>query len=196
MINHLLRLLFILPFLWVFSQAAMAQDKMERELRIKEIEVPKEAKEWISDTFETTKRLKWYQEIYESGYSFEAKFKSKGKFYSVEFDSLGLIQDVEIEIDFKEIPRDVRTGLEKELSPDYKKSDIKRLQIQYSGASEDLKDFFHKNSFKRILTRYEIEYIGLDEKGVSEFWEGLFSDEGKLIRKRKIVVTPSENLVF
>lgn len=191
-----LKFIFTLLFFGMITGSLFAQDKIERELRVKEKEVPKDAREWLDDAFESTKKPKWYQEVFESGYSYEAKFKLKGKFYSVEFDSLGRIQDVEIEMDVEELPKEVRTGLEDYLSADYKSSDIKRIQIQYSGEADDLEDFFDENSLEGILTRYEIEFIGLDEAGASELWEGLFSEEGKLINKRKIILTPSENLIF
>jgi len=174
----------------------LAQDKIEREFGIKEKDVPKVAREWLSDAFETTKRLKWYQEVFESGYSFEAKFKFKGRFYSVEFDSAGIIQDVEIEKGFDELPMGVKTGLSLYLSKGYRSSDIKRIQIQYSGEANDLKDFFLEKNQQGIVTRFEIEYIGFDETGVSKLWEGLFSEDGELIRRRKIVLVSSDNLIF
>ncbi|RAI92204.1 hypothetical protein [Algoriphagus yeomjeoni] len=185
-----------LAFFWIISGSLFAQDKIERELRVEEKVVPKVARDWLYDAFETTKRPKWYQEIFESGYSYEAKFKLKGEFYSVEFDSLGLIQDVEIEIDFNELPTEVQTGLEGHLSADYKSSDIKRIQIQYSGKPDDLEDFFDENSLEGILIRFEIEFIGPDETGGLELFEGLFSETGELIMKRKIVLVPTENLLF
>lgn len=191
-----LKLIFTLLFFGMITGSLYAQDKVEREFRIKEKEVPKEAKDWFNDVFETPKRLKWYKEVFESGYSYEAKFKRKGKFYSVEFDSLGRIQDVEVEIDFEELPKEVQTGLEAYLSEDYRSSDIKRIQIQYSGEPDDLEDFFDENRLEGILIRYEIEYIGLDETGTSELWEGVFSEEGGFIGKRRIVLTSSENLIF
>ncbi|UZD22951.1 hypothetical protein PBT90_05905 [Algoriphagus halophytocola] len=186
----------ILIFCWMISGALFAQDKIERELRVEEKEVPKEARDWLYDAFETTKRPKWYQEIFESGYSYEAKFKLIGKFYSVEFDSLGLIQDVEIEVDFKELPKEVQAGLEDYLLDEYKSSDIKRIQIQYSGKADDLEDFFDENSLEGILTRFEIEFVGPDETGASQLFEGLFSEKGTLIFKRKIALVPSENLLY
>jgi hypothetical protein len=196
MLKLTLKYISILLLFGLVTGPLLAQDKIERELRVKEKEVPKEAREWLEDAFETTKRPKWYQEVFESGYSFEAKFKLKGKFYSVEFDSLGRIQDVEIEIEFAELPKGVQTGLKTHVSADYKSSDIKRLQIQYSGKPDDLEDFFDENSLAGILIRYEIEFIGLDEAGVSSLWEGLFSEDGGLISKRKIILASSENLIF
>ena len=180
----------------MITGALFAQDKIERELRVEEKVVPKEARDWLYDAFETTKRPKWYQEVFESGYSYEAKFKLKGKFYRLEFDSLGLIQDVESEVGLKELPKEVQNGLEDYLLEDYKSSDIKRIQIQYSGKPDDLEDFFDENSLEGILTRFEIEFIGPDESGKSELFEGLFSEKGDLINKRKIVLVPSDNLMF
>ncbi len=196
MMNLILKYSLVLFFLAIIIRPVVAQDKLERELRVKEKEVPKPARDWLYDAFETTKRPKWYQEIFESGYSFEAKFKLLGKFYSVEFDSLGAIQDVEIEMGFEELSTEVQSGLNAYFSSEYKSSDIKRLQIQYSGEADDLEDFFDEDSLEGILVRYEIEYIGIDKTGASELWEGLFSDKGEFIRKRKIVLTPSENLIF
>ena len=196
MLKLILKHTSILVFCWMISGALNAQDKIEREFRVEEKVIPKEARDWLYDAFETTKRPKWYQEIFESGYSYEAKFKLKGKFYSVEFDSLGLIQDVEIEMDYNDLPKEVKTGLGDHLLHNYKSSDIKRIQIQYSGKPDDLEDFFDDNSLEGILTRFEIEFIGLDETGASKLFEGLFSEKGDLIIKRKIVLSPSENLVF
>lgn len=196
MLKLTLKHISILLFFGMIAGPLFSQDKTERELRVKEKEVPKEAREWLDDAFETTKRLKWYQEVFESGYSYEAKFKHKSKFFSVEFDSLGRIQDVEIEIDYKELPKEVQTGLEAYLSADYKSSDIKRIQIQYSGNLDDLEDFFDENNLEGILIRYEIEFMGIDEDGASGLWEGLFSEDGGLISKRKIILASSENLIF
>ncbi|MEB2781016.1 hypothetical protein U3A58_11485 [Algoriphagus sp. C2-6-M1] len=196
MMKLVLKLIPILLFYGMITESSFAQVKIEREFGIKENEVPKEARDWLYDAFESTRRIKWYKEVFESGYSYEAKFKLQGEFYSVEFDSIGRIQDVEVELDFEKLPSDLQNGLKAYLSTDYKSSDIKRIQIQYSGESDDLEDFFDENRLEGILTRYEIEYIGPDENGASELWEGLFSEDGQLIQKRKIILTPSENLIF
>ncbi|MEB2774539.1 hypothetical protein SYJ56_04435 [Algoriphagus sp. D3-2-R+10] len=192
----LLYLIPILLFYGIITEPSFAQDKIEREFGIKENEVPKEARDWLYDAFESTRKIKWYKEVFESGFSYEAKFKLKGEFYSVEFDSLGRIEDVEIEMDFEKLPADLQNGLKVYLSTNYKSSDIKRVQIQYSGEPDDLEDFFDENSQEGIITRYEIEFIGPDETGGSQLWEGLFASDGQLIQKRKIIVSPSENLIF
>ncbi|MEB2786923.1 hypothetical protein [Algoriphagus persicinus] len=196
MMKLVLNLIPILLFYGMITESSFAQNKIEREFGIKENEVPKEARDWLYDAFESTRRIKWYKEVFESGYSYEAKFKLQGEFYSVEFDSIGRIQDVEVELDFEKLPSDLQNGLKAYLSTDYKSSDIKRIQIQYSGESDDLEDFFDENRLEGILTRYEIEFIGPDKNGASELWEGLFSEDGQLIQKRKIILTPSENLIF
>lgn len=188
--------IYILLFFGVITGPLVAQNKIEREFGIKEKEVPKEASDWLYDAFETTKRPKWYKELSESGFSYEAKFKHEGKFHSVEFDSLGRVEDVEIELKVGELSKEAQSGLNTYFSGAYKNSDLKRIQIQYSGEPNDLEDFFDENMLEGILIHYEIEYIGLDEFGDSQLWEGLFSDGGLLLSKRKIILSPSENLIF
>ena len=186
-----------LSFLFVgFGLSAKAQEKMEREKKVKKSEVPDPAKKWLKDAFETLKSPKWYLETNESGYSYEAKFKWNNQYYSVEFDSLGVIEDVEIELDFEELSEEVRQNLDLYYIEGYKTYKIRRLQIQYSGDPDDLEDLFDENEMEELEVRYEIEFIGTDNDGLSQFWEGLFDEKGVFISRRKIITPPNENLIF
>lgn len=191
------KITFILGFLlFGLGLSAKAQDKIEREKKVKATEVPKPAKKWLKDAFETTKSPKWYMEIFESGHSFEAKFKLDGNFYSAEFDSLGTIEDVEIELDFEELSEEVQQNLNQYFAEGYKTFKIRRLQIQYTGSPDDLEDFFDENENEGLVINYEIEFTGTDLEGVSLFWEGLFDEKGFYISKRKVITPPNENLIF
>lgn len=194
MLEKALQLVLIL--LLFTTVRAFAQDKVERELKVKTSTVPKDARDWLEDAFETTKSPKWYKEINESGYSYEAKFKLDGQFFSVEFDSIGNIQDVEIEMSLEELSPEVQENLNTYFSTEYKNHKIRRLQIQYSGYAEDLEDLFDENEFENLEIRYEVEFTGTDLDGLSQFWEGLFDEKGKFIRKRRIITPPTENLIF
>ena len=106
-----LRILFLVLFMFG-TVMVYAQDKVEKEERIREKEVPEVAREWFYDAFKKIKRPKWYKEFSDSGYSFEAKFKYDNHFHSVEFDSLGYIMDIEIEIDWSELEEQVKSSIE------------------------------------------------------------------------------------
>ncbi|MFC3878712.1 hypothetical protein ACFOSV_00905 [Algoriphagus namhaensis] len=186
-----------LSFLFAgFGLSAKAQDKVEREKKVKKSEVPSPAKKWLKDAFETLKSPKWYLETNESGYSYEAKFKWNDQYYSVEFDSLGVIEDVEIELNFEELAAEVQQNLNQYFSEGYKNYKIRRLQIQYSGHPDDLEDLFDENEMEGLEVRYEIEFVGTDIDGLSQFWEGLFDEKGVFISRRKIITPPNENLIF
>jgi hypothetical protein len=173
-----------------------AQDKFEREKRVKTSSVPAPARDWFSDAFESVRSPRWYQEISESGHSYEAKFKWRGHYYSVEFDPAGAIQDIEVELTFEELPTDTRQSIVDYFSSSYRSHDIKRIQIQYTGFAEDLEDFIDEDDVAGLTVRYEIEYTGADSEAPSTYWEGLFDEAGKLIRRRKVILPPTDNLIF
>lgn len=178
------------------SATLLAQDKLERERSVKASQVPEEARSWLRDAFGTARSPKWYQEIYESGYSYEAKFKLRGQYYSVEFAPDGTIQDVEIEVGFAELPASVRQEIRDYLSSAYRQFKIHRLQIQYSGAPADLKDFFSEDVTRGLTIRYEIEYTATASDAPTHYREGLFDVSGQHLRSRRVIMSPSENLIF
>jgi hypothetical protein len=180
----------------IASPAVHTQDKYEREKNVKPVEVPDAARSWLRDAFEAVKSPKWYKELYESGYSYEAKFKWRGQYYSVEFDPDGTLQDVEIEVDFSDLPSVVRQNVTDYMSTTYRQFEISRLQIQYSGASRDLEDFFDDGELNALTVRYEIEYTATTSNAPTHYREGLFDDTGRLISSRRVIQPPTENLIF
>lgn len=178
------------------SIAVLAQDKVEKEERIREKEVPKIAQEWLYDSFEKIKRPKWYKEFSDSGYSFEAKFQYDDHFHSVEFDSLGNILDVEIEIDWSELKEEVRSSIGNYFGEKFKEHKLIKIQIQYSGEEEDLKEFFDEDENEGILTQYEIEFSGIDLSGDSRIWEGTFDSQGNFLAQRIVRVLEMANVIF
>jgi hypothetical protein len=178
------------------SYASLGQDKIEREKGVRASDVPEEAREWLRDAFEEVKSPRWYQEFHESGYSFEAKFKWRGRHYSAEFDAAGVIQDVEIELSLADLPASVQEAMTDYFVGNYSAYRILRLQIQYSGPADELEDFFDENDAGRLVVRYEAEFSGTTNTQASFRWEGLFDDRGVLIRRRRVITPPMENLIF
>lgn len=190
-IRNLLLLLFLLSSISVFGQ-----DKVEREVGIKQKQVPLEARKWLKDAFETVRKPKWYKEFSELGYSFEAKFKLNGRFHSVEFDSLGKILDVEIELEWEGLSEEVKANLTSHFQGTLQGFKLEKIQIQYSGLPEDLEDFFDEEEIEGVLIQYEIEYQAEDQSEVIRLWEGTFSSEGKFVKSRKIEVREAFNQIF
>lgn len=178
------------------SISVLGQEKVEREVRVKERQVPIEARKWLKDTFEKIRKPKWYKEFSELGYSFEAKFKLQDRFHSVEFDLLGNVLDVEIEMEWEGLSDEVKANLSSHFVGTLRRFKLEKIQIQYSGLLADSEDFFDKEKTDGVLIQFEIEYQAEDQSKVIRLWEGTFSSEGKFLAQRRIVVRDIFNLSF
>jgi hypothetical protein len=174
--------------------SSFSQNKIERESSIKAREVPSAAIDWLNDSFENLKNPKWFLEYSQNGKSYEAKFNFKGHFHSVEFDSLGNVQDVEIEINESEVARDVWAEIQSYFVAGYGQVKVEKIQRQLTGSKSELEDFFDEDENEGIVTRYEIVYQG--KNNLWELWEALFDDSGQFISKLKVEIPPSNNLIF
>jgi len=190
-IRNLLLIIFFLS-----SISVLGQDKLEQEVRVKAQQVPLEARKWLKDAFESVRKPKWYKEFSELDYSFEAKFKLKGRFHSVEFDSLGNVLDVEIEIEWESLSEEVKANLTLYFEETLRRFKLEKIQIQYSGLPGDLEDFFDEEETEGVLIQFEIEYQAEDQSEVIRIWEGTFSSDGKFLTHRRIIVRELFNLSF
>ncbi len=172
-----------------------AQEKLEEEYKVKEDEVPAQAKKWINETFGEMKGIKWYYEKSSGKVSYEAKLKTNNEIYSIEFDTTGLIEDIEQKYDWKNISQNTRKGLVHYFKSNYIKYKIIKIQKQYLGTPYNLKSLIKQNEMEGITVNYEIEFHGRTEKE-NELWECLFNSNGELLQKKKIILKPSNNLEF
>lgn len=174
---------------------AGAQSKSEREQRIVESDVPELALNWFHEAFPAANTTRWFAEITSGKKSFEAKHKKEGVWYSVEFSEQGLIEDIESEIDWKEVPEELRQNLEYYFEQQFKRYSIRKVQQQWTGSAVSLKLALAQNNASEITTRYEIEFYGVDDDQKA-LWEGLFSEDGELIQRREIILRPTDNLNY
>lgn len=184
----------------LLSLTALAQ-KEERETDINKKRAPQPAVEWMNDAFEGARKIQWYrEETTESKggpvkLSFEAKLNWKGQFYSVEFDENGEIEDIEIIYEWDEMPQEVRDTLDGYFRSNYTKHRIQKIQVQYTGSSDDLEDAIDEDEFEDITVRYEIEYYGSNDEG-KRLWEGIFDDKGQPMEKSEVTQRPTDNLTY
>ena len=172
-----------------------AQPKTEREMRIAQEEVPESALNWFYEVFPETAKVKWYAEETTGKRSFEAKLKHDGQKLSVEFSESGEIEDIESEINWKEMPEELQQNLERYFDQHFKRYSIRKVQRQWTGSDGDLKSAISQNIPSEINTRFEIEFYGVDGDRKA-LWEGLFSEDGALIQKREIILRPTDNLNY
>lgn len=186
----------VTAFIAFFPLIGFSQEKIEREKRIKTDEVPSKAIEWMDDAYEDVEsQIKWYFEETSGSYSYEAKLKYLDDLHSVEFDTLGNIQDIEIIKEWDELRPEVKENLRNYFQSNFKKFKIRKIQIQYTGEEDDLEDLIDENEFDDLTIRYEIKFYGKTDQD-KKIWEALFDDEGKFIEKQEVIINTSNNLNF
>jgi hypothetical protein len=171
-----------------------SQEKIEKESGIKSGEVPSAAKNWLKYAFENARKPKWFLEYSQNGKSYEAKFHYQGHFHSVEFDSLGNVEDVEIEIKEHEVSVEVWTSIQSYLESKFEEVKVEKIQRQLTASESDMEDFFDEGKKEGIVIRYEIVFQGKKEHW--ELWEALFDDSGKFLSKLRVQIRPNDNLIF
>jgi sporulation protein YlmC with PRC-barrel domain len=150
----------------------------------------------FSSIFEDKQRIKWYLEESLDGKSIEAKYKRNGKRFSVEFDTLGNLEDVEIIIREKEIPSAAFEKMCLKLQEDCESFRIDKLQIQYTGVATALKAVsVSGNCLSNCEVRYELVVRMKKDKEVVSF-EYLFNEDGTLEKRAEIIIQTSSNLEY
>jgi hypothetical protein len=172
-----------------------AQEKIEKEFRIDQKEVPVNALSWMNNNFKDVKKIKWYYEQSLGKVSYEAKLKRNGEQYSVEFDTLGIIEDIEKKYAWENMDGSVKGSIKSYLQSTYIKYKIIKIQKQFVGTSECLSAFMLKKEKPGVIVNYEIEFHGKTETD-NELWEGLFNSEGELMQLKRIKQNPKTNLEF
>ncbi|PWL32298.1 hypothetical protein [uncultured Roseivirga sp.] len=177
--------------LLLLSSSAFGQ-KVERESRIKNPEVPEKALEYIEQT--SLDKVKWYRETGLESISFEAKFKHERRWYSVEFSEEGVLEDIEIEIDLHQVPEPTRELIDKYLEAEFKRHRIKKVQIQYK--QTPLQTLIREEVPKTDSPHaFELVVKGKKSK-LMKLWEVAFSSTGKFISIDQILNRNSTHLEY
>lgn len=172
-----------------------AQEKYEKESRIKERQVPHKALNFI-DSANVNTKLKWYFEQGLNRSSIEVKFKQNRQKHSVEFDTLGNIEDIEIEIKQSELATTVKEAIYAHLKNDCLKYRIEKIQRQFSGTEQQLlAKLKNRTTVQNLITKYEV-VVRCTSKNKIELLEYLFDDKGTVLSTSKIVFKNSSHLEY
>jgi hypothetical protein len=170
-----------------------AQDKLEREQRVTREAVPEPARAFI-DSLDFEIHTRWYREIGLNRSSYEAKFKRDGERYSIEFLPDGTLEDAEIEVDWESLPESTSTRIESFLNQRFSKFKLERIQIQYSGAPEEVLRYLKRKTGSPTVA-YEC-VVAAKINGEFGRMEFLFSAEGELKLEQKIIAPSTDNIEY
>ncbi|WP_353779166.1 hypothetical protein [Winogradskyella sp. 3972H.M.0a.05] len=169
---------------------SFAQEKNEIEERVSKEDFPKEALIHIEALPKTVKRLKLFRETDGSTISYEAKFKYNRQFFSVEFNTEGILEDIEVLMKQRDLDQEAFSNIKNYFKENHKKSRIIKIQKQYrpisQNAAELLKIALENAHFSNIYYEIIAETKTGSSRALGEF---TFSASGEFISKR--VVAPS-----
>jgi hypothetical protein len=179
----------------VFCIPGNAQEKYEHERRINVEQVPKSALQFIESVSEGQK-VKWFEETSQVGTSIESKFKLEGYRYSIEFSTTGEIQDLEIQIQDSELNQDVFQRIQIELDSLFTKYKILKIQTHFNGPEEKLLQVKQGKPVPAGLNKgFELVVKGKNHVEM-QLYEIYFDDQGSLVNSSKIILNPTDNLVY
>lgn len=184
-----------ISFLLLFPFVSKAQQKYESEYRMNSENIPQSAKRFV-DSIAPDLKIKWYKEVGLNDVSFEAKFKHNKKIFSVEFDTLGILQDVEFVIKKRDIVPSVYNKIENKLDSLYQKWKFQKIQMHYTGRNGDLITLINKNETSdAIKVSYEIVLKGR-ALGNTQLYEITFNDQGEMQDIQQIVQDKADHLEY
>ncbi len=178
--------------------AGMAQDKYEREFRIRKSQFPEKAFTFLNAYLKDAKRIRFYKELDSAKTSYEAKFKKDRLFYSIEFDEQGVLEDVEILISEVDIPNSSFQVIEDYLKSNFKKFRIRKIQQQYPLSAFETVENTLKIAFQNLIDpniNYELIVAGKKDRDFKDY-EILFDSEGNFIRLRKSLPANYDHVLY
>ncbi len=190
----------LILFIAVFSFCIQgtAQSTYEREHRIKKNQFPENAHALLANEITKVKRLRFYRETDSVKTSFNAKFKKDKLRYSMEFDSEGILQNVEILIKEIDVPNDTFTSVVNYLNQSYTKYQIRKILQQYPVMkSEEIKKTLQE-AFQNLLlpsVNYKLIVSCKTETGSIDF-EFLFDSDGTFKKKRALLPPNYDHVLY
>jgi len=180
---------------YLLSYSQQDQLKYEREEKVKVNIIPAPVGDFVEGCG-FTERVIYYREYSQDGISYEAKVRQDGIQYSIEFDDQGTLQDVELGIKWDSIPESTQAQIRQYLDSAFQRHRLKKIQQQWTGPAMELQKLIREaDSGNHYSTQYEIVLRGRTN-GKTDWYEILFSEEGKLVRRSVFVPRNTDNLDY
>ena len=186
-------LIFISCCSFCFSQV-----KAEREERIKAYEFPESTQGYFDFISKDAKYLKFYKETDGENQSFEAKLKVRKFHYSIEFDTLGKLEDIEIVIKKKHISKKVLNAINSYFNSNFKKTRFIKIQKQYVNYNNESDKFFIQHIIENPNDKHtSFEIIAeIKTEMEHELMEFTFNRKGTFEKSRLVTSSSYEHALY
>lgn len=189
----------LLLFMLIISTFAFSQDKkIEREEDIERSQMPEKAQKYLKGRKpENLRKLRFYYETDGDKESYEAKFKYKGNRFSVEFNELGTIEDIEVQVKKRNLNKEVRKKIESYLDSKHDRFKIEKIQLQYLPKGDNPAKIFQKaiDHINTIPDNFEL-IVATKNNGKLKKFEMLFDPNGNFEKEREIIRNSYDYLIF
>ena len=185
-----------LLFLWI--SFSFSQVKNEKEDRIHASEFPEKTSTYFNTISQDVKYLKYYKETDGSKKSYEVKFKYRREHYSVEFDTLGNLEDIEVVIKKKHIPKEIKTVIWRYFENNFKKTTLVKVQKQYVNTTKNTDKQFIRHILEKPFNKHtHFEIIAeIKTKKTHELREFTFDRNGKFEKSRLVTTSSYEHALY
>ncbi|MCB0568889.1 MAG: hypothetical protein KDC66_03960 [Phaeodactylibacter sp.] len=154
--------------------------KIEQERRVVKEKVSLSIRKALEKDYSGHKRMRYYEERNETGRFFEAKFCYQRSRYSVKYDTLGHLVEVERKIRLRQIPAPAYGKISEYFQEHFQRYSVRKVQ---------------ERLYRGNLIGYEAELQGKTAEGMGYF-EVQFDTSGQLERIRPIIQTPQDFIFF
>lgn len=192
--KHLLLIIILMLPIFATSQ----DKKIEKEEDIDREEMPEKAQQYlVENLLEDINKLRHYHETDGDKESYEAKFRFNRHRFSVEFNEMGALEDIEVQVKKKDLKPEVLKNIENYLGQQHERFKIEKIQAQYLSKEEDSEktmkraEKFDSNS----PDHYEL-IVATKNKGKLKKYEMLFDANGIFENEREIIRNSYDYLIF
>jgi len=188
----------LLLLLFFTSASSFAQDRIERQHRIKKSQFPSEAISIISENTNNIKRLKFYREVDTVQKKYTAKFKRSRLFYEMDFDKNGELNSMGFNVKQIDIPDEDFERITGYLSQNFEKSKIRRMLQFYPVGKKDNLAKTIKKVFQNLMTPdmvYKILVRG-KKNGKPADYNLVFDAEGNFKEIRKSLPANYDRILY
>jgi hypothetical protein len=190
----------IIILILFYCSLSFSQVKNEKEERIEASEFPKNSLLYLNAIATRAKNIKYYKETDGEKSSYEAKFKLNKLHYSIEFNTLGKLEDIEIVIKEKHIPEPILNKIMDYYKNKYAKVRFIKIQKQFVNTSDKSDHEFLNYVLDNPIgknTHFEIiAEIKTKEDKTRLLKEFTFENTGKFEKSRPISSSSYEHALY
>lgn len=189
--------LLVILFLF-FGLFSSAQNKLEREHRIKKSQFPSEALETIAKNNQDFKRLKFYKAVDSTSKTYTAKFKKARLFYEMDFNEQGELGGLGFAIKPVDMPEESFERITQYLSQKFEKSKVRKMFQTYPAQVNEEIEKTMRNAFQNLMIPdvvYEL-FIKGKKNGARVDFEITFDSEGDFVSIRKALPANYDRVLY